>query len=89
MKENEHGGKRDNAGRKPKAEELKIVKLGTDAIKEIYGSEKELWEHITTESKGSLQHLKLLCEYVYGRPKESTSITLETPVPTIDMKEWK
>ena len=57
-------------GRKPKAEEEKIIQLSTDAIIKIFGSEAKYWEHLAKESKGSFPHLRLLHEYRYGKPKE-------------------
>ena len=57
-------------GRKPKAEEEKIIKLSTEAIIKIFGSEAKYWEHLAKESKGSFPHLRLLHEYCYGKPKE-------------------
>lgn len=57
-------------GRKPKAEEERIIKLSTDAIIKIFGSEEKYWEHLAKESKESFSHLRLLHEYRYGKPKE-------------------
>lgn len=70
-----NGGARDGAGRKPKADEQKVRKLGIDAIVKIYGSVEEYYEHIAKESKFSFNHLKLLQEYVFGKPKESIDLT--------------
>jgi len=84
----DNGGKREGAGRKSKAEELKLVELGTNAIEAVYGSQDKYWEHIAKESKDSMPHLKLLSEYVYGKPKESKDIKIES-VPVIDMSTWK
>lgn len=66
-----NGGARKGAGRKPKAEEEKIRKLGLDAITEVYGSLQDYYIHIAKESKDSFPHLKLLQEYVFGKPKET------------------
>tara|TARA_R100001377_G_C3146011_1_gene94502 strand:+ start:337 stop:606 length:270 start_codon:yes stop_codon:yes gene_type:complete len=87
-KRKNNGGVREGAGRKPKAEELSLVKLGKDAVIDVYGSEEEYWKHIARESKDSLPHLKMLSEYIYGKPKESKSIEI-TEIPVIDMGEWK
>jgi hypothetical protein len=57
-------------GRKPKAEEERIVKLSTDAIIKVFGSEEKYWQHLAKESKDSFSHLRLLHEYTYGKPKE-------------------
>ena len=62
-----HGGKRAGAGRKTKAEELKVQKLGLSAIEKIYGSVESYYEHIAKEAKDSFPHLKLLHEYVFGK----------------------
>ena len=70
-----HGGKRKGAGRKSKAEELKVQKLGLDAIQEVYGSVEDYYKYIAKESKDSFPHLKLLQEYVFGKPKETIEQT--------------
>jgi hypothetical protein len=72
MKEkNNRGGAREGAGRKTKAEELKVQRLGLDAIESVYGSIEKYYIHIAKESKDSFPHLKLLQEYVFGKPKET------------------
>ena len=65
-----NGGKREGAGRKSKAKEERVRRLGINAIEKIYGSVEEYYEHIAKESKESFPHLKLLQEYVFGKPKE-------------------
>ena len=62
-----HGGARKGAGRKTKAEELKVQKLGISAIENIYGSVDLYYEHLAKESRESFPHLKLLHEYVFGK----------------------
>ena len=69
-KKETRGGARQGAGRKPKAEEERVRKLGLDAIASVYGSVEKYYEHIAKESKESFPHLKLLQEYVFGKPKE-------------------
>lgn len=65
----ENGGRRPGAGRKSKAEELKLAEtidnaLGEkwvdDLLKEIYSKAK----------KGSFLHAQLLLAYKYGKPPE-------------------
>jgi len=70
-----NNGGHKTAGRKPKAEELKLIEFGISAIKEVYGSVEEYWKHIAKKSKDSYPHLKLLQEYIYGKPKERVDIT--------------
>jgi len=76
------------AGRPPKADELKIKELGLSAIVSEYGSEEDYWIHIARESKESMPHLKMLTEYIYGKPKETKDIKVEQ-VPIVNMNEWK
>lgn len=80
-----HGGARKGAGRKPKAEELKVQKLGIDAIIDVYGSVEDYYKHIAKESKESFPHLKLLQEYIFGKPKETIEQTHN--VNNFDIKE--
>jgi len=84
----DNGGKREGAGRKSKAEELKVAEIGTNAIIKVYGSLEKYWEHIAKESKESFAHLKLLNEYINGKPRETKDISINA-VPTINMDEWK
>lgn len=66
-----HGGARKGGGRPSKADEQLVRQLGLNAIKSVYGSVEKYYEHIAKESKESFPHLKLLQEYVYGKPKET------------------
>ena len=69
-----NGGARAGAGRKSKAKEEQVRRLGIDAIEKVYGSVESYYEHIAKESKESFPHLKLLQEYVFGKPKEIVQI---------------
>lgn len=71
MNEKKHGGARKGAGRKSKASEEKVRRLGLDAIESVYGSIEKYYQHIAKESMESFPHLKLLQEYVFGKPKET------------------
>ena len=84
-----NNGGHPNSGRKPKVEEARLIALGKKAIKEVYGSEKKFWKHIAEESEESIQHLKILTEYIYGKPKETQDITInkEEPLFTINVIE--
>lgn len=72
-----NGGARPGAGRKPKAKEEQVRRLGIDAIINTYGSLQKYYEYIAKESKNSFAHLKLLQEYVFGKPKEV--VVIEEP----------
>jgi len=79
-----NGGARPNAGRKRKAKHELAVRLGMDAIKTTYGSLEDYFNFIAEESKDSYQHLKLLQEYVFGKPKEVIQISDEDDDDGID-----
>ena len=63
-------GENRGQGRKPKAKEEQVRRLGLDAIQKVYGSVESYYEFIARESKDSFPHLKLLQEYVFGKPKD-------------------
>ena len=65
------------AGRPTKAKEEQVRRLGLNAIEKVYGSIDKYYEFIATESKGSFPHLKLLQEYVFGKPKEIIEVKTE------------
>lgn len=63
-----HGGHRNGAGRKPKAEELAL-------IEQLSPYDKEAMEQLVAGMKsGEFQYLKLFMEYRYGKPKESLDL---------------
>lgn len=81
-----NGGIRKGAGRPSKAKEEHVRKLGLDAIADAYGSIEEYYLYIAKESKESFPHLKLLQEYVFGKPKEIIVIE-EEEIDTLDYSQ--
>ena len=69
MSEN-HGGKRQGAGRKPKAQEQKLIER-LDAIIDKDEALGKLGELVT---KGDMRALQLYLGYWYGKPKDSVDI---------------
>lgn len=68
------GGHREGAGRKTKAEELKLADaidsaLGTDWVD---GLLKKIYEQA---EKGSFVHAQLLLAYKYGKPQDKVDVT--------------
>lgn len=68
----------NNGGRPSKAEELKAIEYGIEAVIEAYGSVGKYWKNIAEQSKDSFPHLKLLQEYIYGKAKETKDISIES-----------
>jgi hypothetical protein len=69
------GGRRDNAGRKPKADEDRIRGLAVGALVKIYGSEEQAFEHLAKMAKESFPHVNLLFAYAYGKPQDKLDVT--------------
>lgn len=78
---NGHGGARKGAGRKRKADEEQVRRLGENAIIGVYGSLEKYYEHIARESRESFPHLKLLQEYVFGKAPDRV-IMQDDELPT-------
>jgi hypothetical protein len=63
------GGARIGAGRKSKAEELKVQNLAVSAIVAKYGSEEAGFKALLDSGESSL--IKFAYEHAFGKPKES------------------
>jgi hypothetical protein len=64
-----NGGKREGAGRKPKAEEQNLVEKLTPLIPKGY---KALESGLDDDQSWAV---KLFFEYLYGKPKQSVDVT--------------
>lgn len=71
-----HGGKREGAGRKSKAEELELPELIEDVIG-IKGKRLLLKKIYIKAKKGSYPHQQLLMAYIYGKPTETKKIEIQ------------
>ena len=71
MSEEKRGGFREGSGRKPKADEIKLIEK-LDKLIDKDSVVKKLNELI---EDGNFNALKLYFEYRYGKPKESIDIT--------------
>ena len=70
-KRKNNGGKRAGAGRKPKAEELKLI----DKLDKIIDSDKAIEKLKQLISDDNFNALKLYIEYRFGKPKETIEQT--------------
>ena len=70
------GGAGRGQGRKPRAEEERLIALGTNAIQKKWESEQAFWDHVADRAEKSDKLLELLIAYVYGKPKERKEIDL-------------
>lgn len=72
-----HGGARPGSGRKPKAEEIKLIET-MDAIAAPDEAWRKLWEVCKT---GDVQALKTWLSYRFGIPKQKLELTGEDGGP--------
>jgi hypothetical protein len=78
-----NNGGNKNAGRKPKADEQKLIeKLG----KYEDEAHKILKEAV---KDGNSWAVKMYFEYMYGKPKQQIEGGIELNFPTVDMSKWK
>ena len=68
-----HGGARKGAGRKPKAEEDKLI----ERLDTIIDQDKALKALSSKVYKGDGRALELYMKYRYGLPKQKTEITMD------------
>jgi len=65
-----NGGARQGAGRKPKADESKLV----ERLDAIIDSDEALSQLGKLVAKGDMRAIQLYLSYRYGKPKESVDI---------------
>ena len=71
MKKNKHGGARKGAGRKPKAEEQKLI----ERLDNIINSDEAIEKLKMLINKPDLAAIRLYFEYRFGKPKDSIDVT--------------
>ena len=66
-----HGGKRPGAGRKPKADEIKLIEqMDAVAVPEL------IWQKLYERcADGDTQAIKTWLQYRFGMPKQSIDMT--------------
>jgi len=70
-----HGGKRQGAGRKPKADELNLIEKLTPLEDAAYQAIKAGVE------KGDFKYVQLFYNYYAGKPRETKDITINEDTP--------
>ena len=71
MSENKHGGARPGAGRKPKADEEKLI----EKLDDIIDSKEAIKQLHELLSKGDFRAIQLYFQYRWGKPKEQIDVT--------------
>jgi len=87
------GGKRENAGRKPKADEEKVNNLFVNALKELYNkeTEDEAKVHFIKETLLSSQRGQIfVAEHIFGKaPQEIKQTNFNIEAKDLDEEEIK
>lgn len=78
-----NNGGHKTAGRKSKAEELKLIEKLTPYEDKAIAL---LFEKLDEKDMNAL---KMFFEYLYGKPKQQIQQELKHRFPTINMDEWK
>lgn len=78
-----NNGGHKTAGRKPKAEEQKLIERLSPLEDRAY---KALEEAIKERESWAV---KLFFDYMYGKPKERKEVDFPNGIPMVDMSEWK
>ena len=55
------------------AKKERIGSFAVDAMKKVFGSEEQAFEHLAKLGKDNFNQMKLLMEYAYGKPSDSIS----------------
>jgi hypothetical protein len=77
--ENNRGGKREGAGRKPKAEEIKM-------IERLLPLEPKAFEALEKGiENGDFKYVQLFYNYYAGKPKETKDISITSEQPLFDI----
>lgn len=71
-----HGGRRDNSGRKPKADKEKLITV-MDLLCDPDIVLTKLYERVL---EGDIQAIKLWLAYRYGMPKQTIETEIETEI---------
>tara|TARA_R110002074_G_C12039396_1_gene618480 strand:+ start:86 stop:349 length:264 start_codon:yes stop_codon:yes gene_type:complete len=65
-----HGGARQGAGRKPKADEMKLI----ERLDKLIDKDEAISKLGELVAKGDMRAVQLYLSYRYGKPKESVDI---------------
>jgi hypothetical protein len=80
-----HGGKREGAGRKPIADEIKGFTLAQPHVQDAFRVLAEIMVDEEKRPSDRIASAKILIEYGCGKPKETVETTHN--VNTFDIKE--
>jgi len=75
---NKHGGHREGAGRKSKAEELGLIALIDEVVTQK--DRTAIIKKLADKAKeGSFNHIQLFMYYYYGKPTEQVNLSVKEP----------
>lgn len=84
------GGARENAGRKPKADEEKVNTIFLTALKRLYSKDDDdeakiaFIQKLTKSQRGEL----FIAEHLFGKPKEKLDLTSgDLPIQNFNLNE--
>jgi len=79
--ESKRGGKREDAGRKSKSEEMQLI----ERLNEHIDKDEVIIKLKLMIDEGDFKALNLYMQYMYGKPKETKDITINAEQPLFDL----
>lgn len=76
-----HGGKRNGAGRKNKVDELQLI----EQLDKHIDRDMVIQKLRALVDEGDFKAIQLYMNYLYGKPKETKEVKIETEKPIIDL----
>ena len=78
-----HGGYREGAGRKPKADEIQLI----ETLDRHIDAEKVFDTLEGLVAEGNIRAIQIYMNYRFGKPKETVEMNIREPRPIIQV-EW-
>ena len=76
-----NGGKRENAGRKSKSEEIALVEM----LNKHIDKDEAIIKLKLMIDEGDFKAIQLYMNYMYGKPKETKDISISSEQPLFDL----
>jgi hypothetical protein len=76
-----NGGKRENAGRKSKSEEMQLVEM----LNKHIDKDEAIVKLKLMIDEGDFKAIQLYMNYMYGKPKETKDISISSEQPLFDL----
>ena len=80
-KRKNNGGKREGAGRKSKSEEMQLIEM----LNKHIDKDEAIQKLKAKIDEGDFKALQMYMNYMYGKPKETKDISINTEQPLFEL----